>query len=180
MPSRSTKPSRCQHKPSASCALCRREKNDLQQVGAWARDPSTAMAGARTEPTDYASFVRDSSYFPFADCRRPSFPNTSQPPSAPQPKAHRALLPRTQRNPAATTINSSSNRNGSNPTSQFFPSTPLAQKLQPAASPPPAPTVLSPTAQSRFRFRLRLPLHVPFQFTKPVLPDNRQPLVRPN
>ena len=63
MPSRSIKPPRCQHKPSASCALCRREKNDLQQVGAWARDPSTAMAGVRTEPTDYASFVQDSSYF---------------------------------------------------------------------------------------------------------------------
>jgi hypothetical protein len=62
MPYRSNKPPRCQHKPSASCALCRREKNDLEQVGAWARDPSTAMAGARSEPTDYASFVQDSPY----------------------------------------------------------------------------------------------------------------------
>ncbi|KAM0690390.1 hypothetical protein Q7P36_009157 [Cladosporium allicinum] len=56
---RSSKPPRCQHKPSSSCALCRREKNDLEQVGAWAREPSTAVAGARSEPTDYASFVQD-------------------------------------------------------------------------------------------------------------------------
>jgi hypothetical protein len=59
MPYRSNKPPRCQHKPSASCALCRREKNDLEQVGAWAREPSTAMAGARS---DYESFIQDSPY----------------------------------------------------------------------------------------------------------------------
>jgi hypothetical protein len=179
MPSRSTKPPRCQHKPSASCALCRREKNDLQQVGAWARDPSTAMAGARTEPTDYASFVQDSSYLSFTNGRRPSFPNTSQPPSAPQAKPQQAHRPPTQRNPATTT-NSTNNSNGSSPTSQFFPSTPPAPKHQPAASPPPAPTAQSPTAQFQSQSRLQLPRHALSQSTRPVLLDSQRPPVRPN
>jgi hypothetical protein len=179
MPSRSTKPPRCQHKPSASCALCHREKNDLQQVGAWARDPSTAMAGVRTEPTDYASFVQDSSYLSFTNGRRPSFPNTSQPPSAPQAKPQQAHRPPTRRNPATTT-NSTNNSNGSSPTSQFFPSTPPAPKHQPAASPPPAPTAQSPTAQFQSQSRLQLPRHALSQSTRPVLLDNQRPPVRPN
>lgn len=56
MTSRSTRPARCQHKSSASCSSCRRERNDLQQVGAWASGPTNT----RTNPNDYASFVRDS------------------------------------------------------------------------------------------------------------------------
>ena len=175
MPSRSIKPPRCQHKPSASCALCRREKNDLQQVGAWARDPSTAMAGARTEPTDYASFVQDSSYFTFTDSRFPSSPNKRQPPSAPQARLQQAQPP-TRRNPPATT-NTSNNSNGSNPTSHLLQSTRPTPKHQPAVSPPPALTARSPTDQSQFQSRLQLPLHVLFQSTKP---DHRRHPLRPN
>jgi hypothetical protein len=179
MPSRSIKPPRCQHKPSTSCALCRSEKNDLQQVGAWARDPSTAMAGARTEPTDYASFVQDSSYSLFTDSHRPSFPNSRQPPSAPQAKLQQAHPPPTRRNLPATT-NTSNNGNGSNPTSHLFQSTPPTPRHQPAVSPLPAPTARSPTDQSQSQSLLRLPLHALFQSTRRVLADNQHPLFRPN
>jgi hypothetical protein len=178
MPSRSIKPPRCQHKPSASCALCRREKNGLQQVGAWARDPSTAMAGARTEPTDYASFVQDSAYFTFTDSRFPSSPNKRQPPSAPQARPQQAQ-PLTRRN-HPTTPTTSNNSNGSNPTSHLFQSTPPTPRHQPAVWPLPAPTARSPTDQSQSQSLLRLPLHALFQSTRRALADNQHPLFRPN
>jgi hypothetical protein len=69
MTSRSSRPARCQHKPSASCPLCQpvccqhkssascskcqRERNDLQEVGAWAHE-------SRDTSIDNASFLRDS------------------------------------------------------------------------------------------------------------------------
>lgn len=56
MTSKSSKPVRCQHKPTMSCSLCRREHNELQQVGSWARDSNPKRTGS----IDYASFIRDS------------------------------------------------------------------------------------------------------------------------
>lgn len=180
---RSNKPPRCQHKPSSSCALCRRERNDLEQVGAWARESSTAMAGARSEPTDYASFVQDSPCSSFRyfqerhiDVHLLSRPNTSQPPSARRPKSQRTHPPLTRRNPA--TINTNRSSKGLNLTSHLFPSTLLAPEHRVAASPPPAPTVPSPTAQSQSR--LRLLRHVLSQSTTLALPDNPHLLFRRN
>jgi hypothetical protein len=180
---RPSKPPRCQHKPSSSCALCRREKNDLEQVGAWAREPSTAVAGARGEPTDYASFVQDCSYSPFRcfqeidiDIHHIPRPNVSQPPSARRPKSQQTHPPPTRRNP--TTINTNHSSKGSNLTSHLFPSTLLAPKHRAAASPPPAPTAPSHTVQSQFR--LRLPRHALSQSTTPALPDNPHLLFRRN
>jgi hypothetical protein len=179
MPYRSSKPPpRCQHKPSSSCALCRREKNDLEQVGAWAREPSAAMAGARSEPTDYASFVQDSSSCCSLPTHRLQLPNTSQPPSSPQPKPPKPHPQPTRKNPVRANTNRSNK--GSNLTSHLFLSTLPTLKPQAAASPPPAPTAPSPTVQSQSRFRLRLPLYALFQSTIPTLPDNRRLLLRPN
>lgn len=56
MTSKPSKPARCQHKPTTSCSLCRREHNELQQVGSWARDSNPKRTGS----IDYASFLRDS------------------------------------------------------------------------------------------------------------------------
>jgi hypothetical protein len=50
----SCEPVRCQHRSSTSCSLCQRERNDLQQVGAWARE------SRNTTSIDNASFLRDS------------------------------------------------------------------------------------------------------------------------
>lgn len=60
MTSKSSKPARCQHKPTMSCSLCRREYNELQQVGSWARDSNPKRTGSM----DYASFIRDSTCLP--------------------------------------------------------------------------------------------------------------------
>jgi hypothetical protein len=181
MPYRSSKPPPCQHKPSASCTLCRREKNDLEQVGAWARESSTAMAGARGEPTDYASFVKDSSYCPFS-CKSPftSFPDALQLLSSPQPKPPDPHPPPTRTSPV--TISTNHNSNESRPTSHLSPSIPPAPKHQAAASPPPAPTAQSPTArfQPQSRVRLRLQLRAPSQSTPPALLDSQRPLSRQN
>lgn len=186
MPSRPSKPPRCQHKSSLSCALCRREKNDLQQVGAWARESSATMAGARSESTDYASFVQDSSYPsyclpgrpPISHC--PSLSNTSQPRSAPHPRS-----PQHSRSNSVTIhtnrrSNNNNNNNESNLTIHLHRSPFPAQNHQAAASPQPAPTAPSPTVQSHSQSRPQSPRHALSQSTTQTPLNSRRLQLRPN